>query len=34
MALIDDNDLAIEAEQIAQEGLNNLDDKYQKSVGF
>lgn len=34
MALIDDEDLEIEAEQIAQEGLNELDDKYQKSIGF
>lgn len=34
MTLINEDNLNISAEQIAQEGLNALDSKYQKSVGF
>ncbi len=34
MALVDDEDLEITAEQIAYEGLEELDGKYQKSIGF
>lgn len=34
MPLINEEDLTISAEQIAKDGLNQLDKKYQKSVGF
>lgn len=34
MPLINEEDLTISAEQIAKDGLNELDKKYQKSVGF
>ena len=34
MALINDEDLEITAEQISKDGLEALDEKYQKSIGF